>query len=127
MEEMADTTLTTSQVARHLGVSAERVRQYTRAGRLAPLRTPLGSLYSLADVNRFAQQKALQRPNRDPRVEAAPEHLGTVQKRPNGGEAIAPSEGLPAPAHNLTARADDGAELNVSRSQSGGCGTDPVP
>ena len=38
--------LTTGQVARTLGVSAERVRQLMHAGRLAAVATPLGSLFS---------------------------------------------------------------------------------
>jgi excisionase family DNA binding protein len=54
---MTTATLTTSQVARRLGVSAERIRQLTRAGRLSPQRTALGCLYDPDDVERLALQR----------------------------------------------------------------------
>lgn len=46
--------LTTGEAARVLGVSADRVRQLARAGRLPYLRTSLGRLFAAADVERLA-------------------------------------------------------------------------
>jgi hypothetical protein len=90
---MSHTTLTTSQVARHLGVSAERVRQITRAGRLVPVRTPLGCLYSVDDVDRFARSRAAPAPARD-RLATAVDDPGTVRKRCDGAEAVSIVDGL---------------------------------
>jgi hypothetical protein len=46
--------LTTSQAARWLGLSAERVRQLSDRGDLACQRTPLGRLYEPDELVRFA-------------------------------------------------------------------------
>jgi hypothetical protein len=47
--------LSASQVGRRLGVSAERVRQLARSGRLPPAQTtPLGQLWSVDAVDDFA-------------------------------------------------------------------------
>jgi hypothetical protein len=47
--------LTASQVARRLGLSAERIRQLARAGRLQPAqRSPLGQLWAADAVEAFA-------------------------------------------------------------------------
>ncbi len=51
---MDEALITRSQVARLLGLSPERVRQLTLAGRLSCRRTPLGRLYDPAEVARFA-------------------------------------------------------------------------
>lgn len=51
-------TLTSSQVARLLGVSAQRVIQLANAGRLAHTRTDLGRLYDPADVQRLIRERA---------------------------------------------------------------------
>jgi excisionase family DNA binding protein len=75
---MPDTTLTTSQVARRLGLSAERVRQLTRAGRLPAHRTALGCLYDRDDVDQFASARRRRGPD-DP---------GTVKKRPEVAAAV---------------------------------------
>ncbi|WP_445185549.1 MerR family transcriptional regulator [Pseudonocardia sp. Cha107L01] len=48
------TPLTRNQVARRLGLSPERIRQLSNAGRLQCTRTPLGRLYDEAEVERFA-------------------------------------------------------------------------
>jgi hypothetical protein len=46
--------MTSSQVARRLRLSVERVRQLSRTGRLpADAETPLGKLWSAATVDRF--------------------------------------------------------------------------
>jgi hypothetical protein len=47
--------LSASQVARRLGISAERVRQLARSGRLNPVeRTTLGQLWTADAVEEFA-------------------------------------------------------------------------
>lgn len=52
-----DLLLTTSQVARRLEVSVDRVRQLTRGGRLPFRQTPLGRLYETTAVEAFAAQR----------------------------------------------------------------------
>jgi excisionase family DNA binding protein len=50
-------TLTRGQVATRLGISPERVRQLTIAGRLPCTETPLGRLYRDSDVRAFAHER----------------------------------------------------------------------
>ena len=51
--------LTTSQAARILGVSSERVRQLHRAGKLGATETPLGMLFDVQAVgNLLAARRA---------------------------------------------------------------------
>lgn len=55
---MSTPLLTASQVARQLDLSAERVRQLARQGKLPPAeRTPLGQLWDSIAVDRFAEQR----------------------------------------------------------------------
>jgi hypothetical protein len=55
---MSTPLLTASQVARQLNLSAERVRQLARQGKLPPAeRTPLGQLWDPAEVGHFAEQR----------------------------------------------------------------------
>lgn len=49
-----DEVLTTSEAARCLGLSAERVRQLVRAGQLRAVETPLGRLFPRDEVERLA-------------------------------------------------------------------------
>jgi predicted site-specific integrase-resolvase len=50
--------MTASQVARRLMISAERVRQLAREGRLPPVETTeLGRLWDPDDVERFAETR----------------------------------------------------------------------
>jgi DNA-binding transcriptional MerR regulator len=50
--------MTASQVARRLTISAERVRQLAREGRLEPVQTTeLGRLWDPEDVERFAETR----------------------------------------------------------------------
>src|SRR5439155_9138678 len=56
-----DARLTTSQVARRLSISSQRVRQLLDDGTLRCERTPLGALVSLADVDELAEQRQRQR------------------------------------------------------------------
>ena len=56
---MAEEMLTTSQAARRLGLSSERVRQLSDQGALGCRRTPLGRLYDPADLARFAERRGL--------------------------------------------------------------------
>jgi len=54
--------MTTSQVARRLGISAERVRQLARSGRVVPREmTPLGQLWVRDDVEQLAAVRDLAR------------------------------------------------------------------
>jgi len=55
---MEEADLTRGQVARLLDVSPERVRQLTVTGRLRCRQTPLGRLYSRADVEAVAAARA---------------------------------------------------------------------
>ena len=50
-------TLTRGQVATRLGISPERVRQLTIAGRLPCTETPLGRLYRDSDVQALAHER----------------------------------------------------------------------
>ena len=50
--------LTPAQAAERLGVSATRVRQLLKAGRLAYHATPVGKLIDPADVERLAAEQA---------------------------------------------------------------------
>jgi excisionase family DNA binding protein len=50
-------TLTRGQVATRLGISPERVRQLTIAGRLPYTETPLGRLYLNSDVQALAHER----------------------------------------------------------------------
>lgn len=55
---------TTSQVARYLGLSAERVRQFMRSGKLEPsVFTPYGALYDPDDVAAFKAQREKEQKN----------------------------------------------------------------
>ncbi len=58
---MDDARLTRSQVAQRLGISPERVRQLTKAGRLPCEVTPLGRLYREGDVERLSAERARSR------------------------------------------------------------------
>jgi DNA-binding transcriptional MerR regulator len=49
--------VTSSQAARELGVSPERVRQLAKEGRLAAIDTPLGRLFDPADVERLRLER----------------------------------------------------------------------
>ena len=55
--------LTTSQAARVLDVSAERIRQFAAQGALKSTATPLGKLYDPADVHRLAEERRQHRSN----------------------------------------------------------------
>jgi len=55
--EAMDELLSSGEVARRLGISAERVRQFAQAGRLPYVRTPLGRLYRSADVERLLAER----------------------------------------------------------------------
>jgi excisionase family DNA binding protein len=50
--------LGTSEAARELGVSANRVRQFIADGRLACLATPYGRLLDAQEVRQFAAARA---------------------------------------------------------------------
>jgi hypothetical protein len=50
--------LTTSQVARQLGITPTRVLQLVRAGRIACEETPLGRLFDQAEVQRVKVARA---------------------------------------------------------------------
>jgi excisionase family DNA binding protein len=50
--------LTTSQVARQLGVSGQWTLRLAQAGKLPHLRTPLGRLYDSEVIDRLAQERA---------------------------------------------------------------------
>ena len=51
---------TPAQAAGVLGVSAERVRQFARAGRLPCTRTPLGRLFDADAVDEMARARTSQ-------------------------------------------------------------------
>ena len=55
--EAMDELLSSGEVARRLGISAERVRQFAQAGRLPYVRAPLGRLYRSADVERLLAER----------------------------------------------------------------------
>jgi excisionase family DNA binding protein len=50
--------LTSSQAARALGLSAERVRQLAALGRLRSVQTPLGRLFDATDVEQLRRDRA---------------------------------------------------------------------
>lgn len=50
--------LSRSQVARRLGISAERINQLARAGRIEFVETPLGRLYSVKVVEALERERA---------------------------------------------------------------------
>jgi excisionase family DNA binding protein len=50
-------TLTTSQVARYLGLSRQHTIRLARDGRLPHIDTPLGRLFPRADVERLAEER----------------------------------------------------------------------
>jgi len=54
---VTDEMLTTSQAARRLGLSSERIRQLSDQGALRCQRTPLGRLYHADDLARFVQRR----------------------------------------------------------------------
>ncbi len=60
-QEELEPDMTRGEVVRRLGVSAERVRQLTAAGRLSCRRTPLGRLYDRAQVEQFAAEREAKR------------------------------------------------------------------
>jgi excisionase family DNA binding protein len=49
--------LSPAEVARHLSVSVELVRVWLRAGKLRHLRTPLGRLVPVEEVERVAAER----------------------------------------------------------------------
>jgi predicted site-specific integrase-resolvase len=53
--------LSPHQAGLKLGVTAERIRQLERAGRLSCLRTPLGRLFNSEDVDRLAAERERRR------------------------------------------------------------------
>ena len=55
--------LSTSQAARRLEVSSERVRQLARAGCLPAIETPLGRLLPTSGVERLAEERRAQKGN----------------------------------------------------------------
>ena len=60
VELMNTSFLTTAQVGRVLGLSAERVRQLAKSGSLPPSQeTPLGRLWDPVDVAEFAASRQL--------------------------------------------------------------------
>jgi predicted site-specific integrase-resolvase len=62
MPALLDERLTTSAAARIAGVSAETVRAWVRAGRLAVISTPLGMLIDRASLGHLiAEREATQR------------------------------------------------------------------
>ncbi len=54
---MSDGTFTTSQAARELGISAERVRQLAKTGALPCTRTALGALFDAEVVRGLAARR----------------------------------------------------------------------
>ncbi len=63
--------LTTSDVARLLGVSSDRVRQLARTGQLPSSRTPYGRLFNAAEVRAAHDRyQAVRRPATASPVEA---------------------------------------------------------
>jgi len=54
---MSDGSFTTSQAARELGMSAERVRQLAKTGALPCTRTALGALFDVDDVRALAARR----------------------------------------------------------------------
>ena len=73
------TTLTRGQVATRLGISPERVRQLTIAGRLPCTETPLGRLYRDSDVRAFAHERESRTPVRNDRAKHAEAHSADRQ------------------------------------------------
>ena len=57
-QETAATWLSPAQAGHLLGVSAERVRQLERLGRLAGIRTPLGRLLDPASVEALRAERS---------------------------------------------------------------------
>ena len=55
-------TLTPAQAGRLLGVTAERVRQLSEAGRLDVVRTPLGRLYRRRDIEALKAKRSSEQP-----------------------------------------------------------------
>jgi excisionase family DNA binding protein len=53
--------LSTGQAAQRLGVSSERIRQLVHQGELAATVTPLGRLFSEADVDKLADVRRRRR------------------------------------------------------------------
>ncbi len=51
--------LATSDVARILHVSADRVRQFARSGQLSCTETPYGRLFDRAEVEAFRDQRRM--------------------------------------------------------------------
>lgn len=58
VQREAEELLSPSAAARLLGLTARRVRQLARSGRLPATVTPLGRLYARADVDRLASERA---------------------------------------------------------------------
>lgn len=63
---MDTTLLTRSQVATRLGLSPERVRQLTVAGRISCRSTPLGRLYEASAIEAFAASRHPLEPSPEP-------------------------------------------------------------
>ena len=55
---MSISSVSTSEAARRLKLSAERVRQLARSGALPSVRTELGRLFDPDDLDRFAAERA---------------------------------------------------------------------
>lgn len=55
--DMPTSSFTTSQAARLLGISAERVRQLADNQQLACTRTELGRLFDVEELERFARER----------------------------------------------------------------------
>jgi excisionase family DNA binding protein len=55
---LLETTLSTAQTARRLGLSRERVVELNNLGRLPAIRTPLGRLFLPDVVERYAEKRA---------------------------------------------------------------------
>jgi excisionase family DNA binding protein len=60
MAELRDY-LRPSEAARKLGISVELLRQWLRDGRLPHVRTPLGRLVPVAEVERLAAERQQQK------------------------------------------------------------------
>lgn len=63
---MSDGTFTTSQAARELELSAERVRQLAKTGALPCTRTALGALFDVEEVRALAARRRRSRTFTEP-------------------------------------------------------------
>lgn len=53
--------ITPSQAARRLDLSKSRILQLNNEGRLRAIRTPLGRLFDLEDIERFAREREVKK------------------------------------------------------------------